>query len=283
MRKTPLLLAAACLLSAASANAQLEHHYNLNGNGTDSVSGSNGTIVGSASFTTVAGMLTTTNGAAATTGGYLNLPSSAGATITGDFSIEFYAIQNGSEDQNTTVFSLSASTTNFAIFKPNFGGQGARINFEQPGVNGGAQSQVGPGGTTSILAPFGGENQIVITYSVSTGALSLFKNGAAVTTTGTFGAGFNFSSVAGGVGGINGGDPFNDLSFNGSTDDFRIYGNALTAAQVSSLNTLGANATDAQIAGVDGILAVPEPSTWMVLLCGLGALLGLPLLRRSSV
>ena len=279
MRKTPSLLALACFLSAASANAQLEHHYNLNGNGTDSVSGANGTIVGAASFTTTPGMLTTTNGAAATAG-YLNLPTSAGATITGDFSIEFYAIQTGSEDQNTTVFSLSASTTNFAIFKPNFGGQGARINFEQPGVNGGAQSQVGPGGTTSILAPFGGEHQIVITYSFSTGALSLYNNGAAVTTTGTFGPGFNFSSVAGGIGGINGGDPFNDLSFNGSTDDFRIYGNALTAAQVTTLNGLGANATDAQIAGVDGILPVPEPSTWMALLCGLGILLGLQRFRR---
>ena len=76
--------------------------------------------------------------------------------------------------------------------------------------------------------------------------------------------------------GINGNAPFGDPAVTGSNNDFRIFNNALTAAQVTQLDTLGANATDAQIAAA----LVPEPSTVALLtIIGTG---GLFLRRRRA-
>jgi cellulose 1,4-beta-cellobiosidase len=50
--------------------------------------------------------------------------------------------------------------------------------------------------------------------------------------------------------GINGGSPWGDNSINGSTRDFRIYGQALTAGQVTNLYALGAEASNAAITAV---------------------------------
>lgn len=275
MRKLPLLLAIGGLLSLASAHAQLAHRYSLTTDGTDSVAGANGTVVGTPTFAN--GMLTTTN----VTGSYVNLPATAGAGITGNFSIELWATQNGSESGPTPAFSLSASTTNFLLFKPNNNGGGVSVNIDQPGLNNSTEFAYYPNGVgtvpSSIFLPFGGQHQIVLTYNSISGVLSVFNNGALVGTPGTYAPGFNLSSALGGVGGINGGDAFNDPSFNGSSNDFRIYSSALTAGQVSALYTAGPDASNATIAAD----VVPEPSPWMAMLIGAGLLLGMQRFRRS--
>lgn len=101
--------------------------------------------------------------------------------------------------------------------------------------------------------------------------------------TGNIGAGFRFDLATGAANGlsnfngINGHAPFNDNTFAGSTDDFRIYSSALTPAQVTALDGAGANASDAQIAAL-----VPEPSAWTAALAGVATLLGLQRFRRHA-
>ena len=247
-------------MPVATANAQLAHRYSLNGNGTDSVAGANGTLNnpgGTASFSSTA--LTTTNANATD---FLSLPSSVGTGITGDFAIEDWLTQNGSELAFTSLFSLSTSTSNFILFNPNRNGTGTTADFQQAGVTGG-----GTGTETNITTsqanfqPFGTERQIVLTYVSSTGLASVYNNGTLIGS-GSVGAGFNFqTATAGSFDGIGGGDAFADPDFNGATDDFRIYSSALTPAQISALNTAGPNATNAQINAI-----VPEPSTLTMLL-----------------
>jgi len=48
--------------------------------------------------------------------------------------------------------------------------------------------------------------------------------------------------------GINGGSPWADNSINGTTRDFRIYGQSLTASQVTNLYALGSDASNSAIA-----------------------------------
>src|SRR5262249_31910613 len=57
--------------------------------------------------------------------------------------------------------------------------------------------------------------------------------------------GLNLSTLA--YIGINGGSPYADNSINGSTLDFRIYGQALSPAQIASIHSLGADASNAAI------------------------------------
>jgi len=259
----------------ASANAALVNRYMLNGNGTDSVGGANGTLNnpgGTASWSSTA--LTTTNANATD---FLSLPSTVGAGVTGDFSIEDWLTQNGSETAYTGIFSLSTSTTNFILFNPNRNGGGTTADFEQPLVTGG-----GTGAETNVTTsqanfqPFGTERQIVVTYVSSTGVASIYNNGTLIGS-GNIGTGFSLQSAASGsYDGIGGGDAFADPDFNGSTDDFRIYSQALTPAQISALNTAGPNATNAQI-----IAVIPEPSSLMVLL-GFGALASRRRIRRRG-
>jgi hypothetical protein len=255
------------LMPAATANAAvLAHRYSLNGDGTDSIAGANGTLNnpgGTASFSATA--LTTTNANATD---FLSLPSSVGTGITSDFSIEEWLTQNGTETGFTSTFSLSTSTSNFILLNPNRNGGGTTADFRQAGVTGG-----GTGSETNITTsqanfqPFGTERQVVITYVSSTGLASVYNNGTLIGS-GNIGAGFSFeTATAGSFNGIGGGDAFSDPGFNGSTNDFRIYSGALTPSQISALVTAGPNATNAQINAL-----VPEPGTLTVLL-GLGTLL----------
>jgi len=251
----------------ASANAALEHRYMLNGDGTDSVAGANGTLNNpgaTASFSSTA--LTTTNANATD---FLSLPSSVGTGITGDFSIEDWLTQNGSETAFTSIFSLSTSTSNFILFNPNRNGAGTTADFDQPGVtNGGAGTEVNVTTSQANFQPFGTERQVVVTYVSSTGVASIYNNGSLIGSA-NVGAGFSFqSATAGSFDGIGGGDAFADPDFNGSTDDFRIYSQALTQTQITALNTAGPNASNAAINAVVGI---PEPSSLMALL-GFGVL-----------
>jgi hypothetical protein len=60
--------------------------------------------------------------------------------------------------------------------------------------------------------------------------------------------------------GINGGSPWPDNSINGSTLDFRIYGQALTPPQVASIYALGADASNSAISAVLANAAASSPA-----------------------
>jgi hypothetical protein len=264
----------------ASANAALVNRYMLNGDGTDSVGGANGTLNnpgGTASFSSTA--LTTTN---ANSTDFLSLPSTVAAGVTGDFSIEDWLTQNGSETAYTSIFSLSSSTSNFVLLNPNRNGTGTTADFDQPGVtSGGAGTEANvnaPGTSFKVGGNFGTELQIVLTYVSSTGVASIYNDGALLAS-GNVGTGFSLQSATGGAfDGIGGGDAFGDPDFNGSTDDFRIYSQALTPSQISALGSAGPNATNAQI---NAVVGVPEPTSLIALL-GFGALMGRRRLRRRG-
>jgi len=270
--KLLLFLGLSGVLPLATASAQLAHRYSLNGDGTDSVAGANGTLNnpgGTASFSSTA--LTTTN---ANSTDFLSLPSSVGTGITGDFSIEDWLTQNGSELAFTGIFSFSTSTSNFVLLNPNRNGTGTTADFDQPGVtNGGAGTEANvnaPGTSFKVNGNFGTELQIVLTYVSSTGVASIYNNGALLAS-GNVGSGFNFqTATAGSFNGIGGGDAFADPTFNGATDDFRIYSQALTPTQISALESAGPNATNSVINGI----VAPEPSSVMGMM-GAGALLGI--------
>src|SRR5580692_4988537 len=151
--KLLLFLGLSSVLPLATADAQLAHRYSLNGDGTDSVAGANGTLNnpgGTVSFSSTA--LTTTN---ANSTDFLSLPSSVGTGITGDFSIEDWLTQNGSETAFTSIFSLSTSTSNFILFNPNRNGAGTTADFDQPGItNGGAGTEVNVTTSQANFQPF---------------------------------------------------------------------------------------------------------------------------------
>ncbi|HEY1683778.1 MAG TPA: LamG-like jellyroll fold domain-containing protein [Tepidisphaeraceae bacterium] len=275
-RKLFPLLTISALLPLASANAALVHRYSLNGNGNDSVGTANGTLNnpgGTASFSSTA--LNTTNANATD---FLSLPSSVGTGITGDFSIEDWLTQAGSETAYTSIFSFSTSTSNFILLNPNRNGTGTTADFDQPSVtNAGAGTEVNvnaPGTAFKVNGNFGTELQIVLTYVSSTGIASMYNDGTLLAS-GNVGTGFSFQAATNGsYDGIGGGDAYADPDFNGSTDDLRIYSQALTAAQISALETAGPNATTAQINNL-----VPEPAS-LAGIAGLGLLLNARRLRR---
>ena len=271
MRKlSASLVVAGGLLSLASANAQLAHRYTFTTNGADSVGGANGTLAG---FATISGGMLTTTGAA---GDNLTLPSSVGTGITGSFSIETYVTRNETGGNFSTLFSFASDQNDFVLLNPDRSGSGTSGNLKQVGINGGNEFNVKNG----VAFTQGIEQQVVLTYTAGTGAANLYLNGS-LAGTGTFGTGFNFQAVSSGAfDGIGGNAPFTtDQTFNGMTDDFRIYSQALTATQVSTLYGAAGqpNLTNAQIAAD----VVPEPSVWTTVLVGVGALLGLQRFRRS--
>lgn len=264
-RKFLLLLGLGSVMPLATANAAiLADRYSLNGNGNESVTGNNGTLVnpdGTASFSSTALSTVNTNNT-----DYLSLPASIGTGITGDFSIEDWLTQSGSETAYTSIFSLSTSTSNFILLNPNRNGGGTSADFDQPGVtgpgaNGTEVNIIDPGTSFKVGGNFGTELQIVVTYVSSTGIASVYNDGTLLAS-GNVGTGFSFQAATNGAyDGINGGDAYGDPDFQGSTDDFRIYSGALTTSQIAALDTLGANATNAQINA-----AVPEPTSLLAML-----------------
>lgn len=262
------LLTTGVLFAASAANAQLVHHYNLT-DGVDSVGGANGTLSGNATF---AGGRLVTSGNDNTS--YLGLPSSVGTGITGNFSIQVYTSTTNAGTGYSTLFSFASAESNFILLNANRPGLNATsVNFQQaPSTPG----EINVAASSALLAD-GLQHDIVFTYAFASGAVSIYNNGA-FAGSGNIGAGFSFQTASAGVfNGINGHAPFtNDNTYAGSTDDFRIYSQTLTASQVSALDAAGVNASNAQIAA-----AVPEPSTWVAMAAGILALCGVQRRRRS--
>jgi len=108
---------------------------------------------------------------------------------------------------------------------------------------------------------------IVLTYDASTYTFNQYVNGIL---NGTLVEAFSATSLAGvavfGIGGAPG-EPWSDGSNQETTSDFLLYNGALTQSQINGLDTAGAGAS---IDTINGIIVVPEPSTFS--LAGLGLL-----------
>ena len=256
---------------ASTAQAQLVHQYTFNdGTGNDSVGTANGTLVGTA---TIAGGQLVGN----PNGSYLGLPTSSVAGITGSFTIEDFVTVNADAAAYTTFFSFATDTNNFLLANPHRGSDGGSAT---PGAMT-ANFREAPDPEFTIFdnaanttSPIGTEFVYTLTYDAGApaadptqpnGVASLYLNGVQIAQgSGGSIAGFNLQNVAsGGLNGIGGNAPFPDPTLSGSTDEFRIYGNALSAAQVLA----------SVQAGPTGV--VPEPASLGLL--GLGAF---GLLRR---
>jgi len=260
-------------LLGGSANAQLLlHRYDFSANANDSVGVAHGTLKGGATIS--GGSLNTAAVSGSLSGGVpqngLLLPGSAVAGISGPFTIETWFIVNFGGGY-TTLFSFSDSTINsYVLATP------ARGNF--PFAS--SISVIGGGGNASEQQA-GGQyedngvlHEMIATYDGTTlsyyldGALANYPGQPGVTPTITD-PGLNLSSLT--FIGINGGSAWPDNSINGSTLDFRIYGQSVTPGQAASLYGLGADASSAAI--IAAVSPVPEPSSLGLVCVGLASLL----------
>jgi hypothetical protein len=233
----------------------LMHRYDFAGNANDSVGTAHGTLRGSATIS--GGALVTTAVAGGLSSGApqngAQLPPGAVSGITGPFSLESWFVANYGGGY-TTLFSFSGNNTgSYILATP------ARGNSPYAS----SVSVIGGGGGSSELQASeqyqdnGALHQLVVTYDGS--VLSYYIDGAlgsfsglppAVTNSGLVLATLTYI-------GINGGSPWADNSINGSTRDFRIYGQALTASQIARLYALGSDAANATISAT---LLPPAPA-----------------------
>ena len=269
MSRLSLLMAGLLALGIGSqARAALIHAYTFNdGTPNDSVGTANGTL---ASHATIAnGQLTTDGTDQNTAGGAVGvtLPASTFSGITGDFTIEQFVTDVAANSQFSTTFSIGNDTNDFVLLNPSRNGGNVTADFKQ----GSANTEVNIAGPAPLAK--GVQHQVAITYTAMNNTATLYVDGVSVGSgsldkaTGT-GNTLNLSTLAGAFNGINDHSPFTgDHSLNGSTNEFRIYDNALSAADVATSFLNGPPPV------------IPEPATLGLL--GVGAV-GLLARRRRA-
>ena len=250
------------LQTPPAATGGLLHRYDFTSNANDSVGTAHGTLRGSATIS--GGALNTTNAAGGLSGGVpqngVQLPPAAVSNITGPFTIESWFVANDGAGF-ATLFSFSGNNTgSYVMATPDRGNVSAIF------VVGGGGCTVEQQANTQNQDN-GAPHQMVVTYNGTT--LSYYIDGVLGSSTGLSPTitdpGLVLATLT--YIGINGGSPWADKSFNGSTRDFRIYGQSLTAGQVASLYTLGSDASNSAIsaslvppAAPTGLAATPSNS-----------------------
>ena len=273
-------LTALLAVSALSGNAQtLTHRYSFNGNANDSVGGANGTVVGGVTFqsdpNSVNGEADFPGGTSSSAPAYISLPVSTVSSLQ-NATIELYTTNfDSSGGAFQALFSVAnkyngSNTTNYSILSPNRAGTGI-----------GTGARINKGAETVVAAPDplpdGFENHVIdLVYSGFTriggvGTETIYLDGALVAQGQTV---FSFAEVASGSGGIGtvgigGGSPFNDPTFIGGMNEFRIYNGALSADQVNININAGPG-----VVGVN-VPATPAPSSVFVLALGFAGMAGI--------
>jgi hypothetical protein len=277
MKKVLFVLMVATL--TLSVNADLVHRYDFLTDASDSVGTANGTIVGA---------VTISGGAAVTDGGNgavnsqwslgnarVELDPTAVSGITGAFTIETWFSCSTGWPKFDTLFAFhngdEVSQSSYIL--------GAPVRGYSPWPSGVAFRGAGAPATSDWDYVVQGQwrddgalHQMAITYDGTT--FTLYEDGVLCDYAGLAATvdapGFDLSLLT--YIGINGGSCYGDPVLTGSTYDFRIYNNGLSASQVASVYALGSDATNNDIMAV-----VPEPATMILL--GLG---GLSLIRRKK-
>jgi hypothetical protein len=263
------------------AQAALLHRYDFSVDSTtsvaDTVGTANGTLVGTA---TVTGGSLVTNGGNGTingiwtgTGPRMTLDPSAVSGITGAFTIEDWFTCTTGWPKFDTMYAFSDTTIdNYLLAAPVRGYSPWPSGVAVVGAGGLARGSSWDYVVQGIYLDTPSLHQTVITYDGTTFTYyvdGVLANHAALAAT-LVNPGFNLSLLT--AIGVNGGSPYSDPSLTGSTSDFRIYGQGMTADQVAALYALGANASNAGISQV-----IPEPGTVALSLAAVGLLL-----RRRS-
>lgn len=278
----------AAVLPAIPAQAAMTHRYSFNeafgGVATDSISGANGTLENGALLTGTGsvfmGNADNTNNVLA--GKYVNLPNNISKTT--NVSYEGWATWNGG-NQWSRIFDFGTNTGGEE--NPGSGVTGYTGNdyvFVSPrqGVDGGNGrndnfgSEIRLGGASNFASDQQGaafdfnrgpniaEHHFALTIKGGAGGnMTLYRDGVQVGTTATNLDPAAIDQVNNWLGRSNWqGDPF----YNGLINEFRIYNETLTAAQVAASFAAGPNAV------------VPEPSALAA-----ASLATLALLRRRGL
>jgi len=240
----------ACVFALAfvpcmAAHGSLVHRYSFDdGTANDSIGTAHGSIVGSATITD--GELDTSSG------GFVELPSTATQGLDSSFTIELWYTWFGPGGAQIS-FSFGPSTSGYLLSHPSWNG-GHTMEYRPGGLLGGSIIGAAPRNTPIHL---------VTTYDATSGTALMYVDGSLVNDS-LSSVAFDLESLGSQID-VGGRGPFNDPSLNGTIDEFRIWDNALTESQITNAFALGPNTV------------IPEPASLALL--GLG---GLTLLRRTN-
>jgi hypothetical protein len=287
MNKYQNVCLALLLASFSSAHAQtLSDYFNFTQDGTVASGGTvsaqygpmTGTVQSTDTSITSSG-LTVTGGTGGATG--LALTSGSLAPFTSDFSLQMY-YTNSANVLNGGIFggvSGGAASGNISgdnvLFTSYNNGDAIRPVTSNGGQYG-ATNATPPDGTGSGT---GSLLDVVLTYTASSQTLSEYVNGVSVASGNA--SGFNgLAAVTNfAIGGVTN-NPFGDPADQETATSFLFYTGALSSTEVAALDADGATPTLDQIstAGIT-VESVPEPSTYALLLGGMGLLV---LLRKRQ-
>jgi hypothetical protein len=275
------------LASFSSAHAQtLSDYFNFTQDGTvgsgGTVSAQYGTMTGTVQSTDTSissSGLTVTGGTGGSTG--VLLSSGSLAPFTGDFSLQMYYTNSatvinggifGGVSGGAAISNISGDTALFTSYNSGDAIRPVTSNGTQFGATN-ATPQNGTAGATGTL------EDVVLTYTASSQTLSEYVNGVSVASGNV--SGFNgLAAVTNfAIGGV-ANNPFGDSADQETATSFLFYTGALSATEVTALDAAGATPSLAQIsaAGIT-VASVPEPSTYALILGGMGLLV---LLRKRQ-
>lgn len=252
----------------AAANSPLpRNRYEFNGNANDSIGGANAQVqsLGApAAPTFTGGQLNLNNsGSDAVNGNYVELPDNVLDGLTASATLEFWGTWGGGNQWQRSV-DLGRDTAEYAFIAPSSGAAGSEGDanaFEIKDEAGG--SFAGTRRIASGETPVGQEVQFVAVFDQAANSARYYIDGTLVDTVAL--DGFNLDNLGDDNNWLGRSKFAADALLSGSINEFRIYNQALTDAQVFG-NFL---------AGPDNLNLVPEPGSLGLL--GLGGAL---LLRR---
>jgi hypothetical protein len=285
MLKYQSVFLALLLGSFSTAHAQvLTDYFDFTKDGSvaagGTVSAQYGTMTGTvqSTGTTISSSgLTVTGGAGGSTG--VTLAVGSLAPFTGDFSLQMYytnsaTVLNGGIFGGVSVGAGSNSISGDTALFTSYNGSDAIRPVTSDGSQYGATNATPAAGTAGATGTL---EDVVLTYTAST--LTEYVNGVAVAS----GSASGFNGLAAvtnfAIGGV-ANNPFGDPADQETATSFLFYTGALSSTEVAALDADGATPTLDQIstAGIT-VESVPEPSTYALLLGGMGLLV---LLRKRQ-